>query len=218
MSDAYGGTHLRQRQRVGKDVMAKGAPTRARSVAKLRAAALEAFAERGFHGVSVEEICTRAGLSRGAFYSNFEDKETLFFALFDEHADRVVARLDAAISRAATVEEVLDGLSGAWGGSGDEERLWFLASTEFTLHAIRHPETARRLAEHDRRLRARFAELLAVFFARSGRRADPDIDMLARLIIALYEGAMMQTLIEPGQLQPGELQRRYLPAILQADD
>jgi AcrR family transcriptional regulator len=198
--------------------MAKGAPTRARSVAKLRAAALEAFAKRGFHGASVEEICTRAGLSRGAFYSNFEDKETLFFALFGEHADREVARLDAAISQAATVEEVLDGLSGAWRGSGDEERLWFLASTEFTLHAIRHPEIARRLAEHDRRLRARFAELLAVFFARSGQRADSDSDMLARLIIALHEGAMMQALIEPGQLQPGELQRRYLPAILQADD
>ncbi|PJN05319.1 TetR family transcriptional regulator [Streptomyces sp. CB01635] len=196
--------------------MAKGAQTRARSVSRLQAAALEVFAERGFHGASIEEICTRAGLSRGAFYSNFEDKEALFFALFDEHADREVARLDAAISDASTVEEALDGLTGD--GSGDEERLWFLASTEFTLHAIRNPQTAERLAEHDRRLRARLTELLTGFFARVGRHGNLDLDPLARLLIALHEGALMQSLIEPDRLPPGELQRRFLPAILRAED
>ncbi|MER7204460.1 TetR/AcrR family transcriptional regulator [Streptomyces sp. NPDC056656] len=185
-------------------------------MSRLQAAALEVFAERGFHGASIEEICTRAGLSRGAFYSNFEDKEALFFALFDEHADREVARLDAAISDASTVEEALDGLTGD--GSGDEERLWFLASTEFTLHAIRNPQTAERLAEHDRRLRARLTELLTGFFARVGRHGNLDLDPLARLLIALHEGALMQSLIEPDRLPPGELQRRFLPAILRAED
>ncbi|MEV7192826.1 TetR/AcrR family transcriptional regulator [Streptomyces sp. NPDC093510] len=185
-------------------------------MAKLQAAALDVFAEHGFHGASIEEICTRAGLSRGAFYSNFEDKEALFFALFDEHADREVARLDAAVSGAATIDEVLDALVGAWKGHGDEERSWFLASTEFTVHAIRHPATARRLAEHDRRLRDRLSELLAVFFERVGREGPADLDMLARCVIALHEGALMQTLVEPGELRPGELQRRFLPAVLLA--
>lgn len=195
--------------------MAKGAQTRARSVSRLQAAALEVFAERGFRGASIEEICTRAGLSRGAFYSNFEDKEALFFALFDEHADREVARLDAAISDASTVEEALDGLTGD--RNSDEERLWFLASTEFTLHAIRHPQTAERLAEHDRLLRARLTELLTGFFARVGRHGNPDLDSLARLLIALHEGALMQSLVESDRLPPGALQRRFLPAILRAE-
>jgi AcrR family transcriptional regulator len=40
-------------------------------------AAGEVFAERGFHGASVEDICERAGFTRGAFYSNFSSKDDL---------------------------------------------------------------------------------------------------------------------------------------------
>ena len=44
-------------------------------------AAYEVFAETGVHAASVEMITERAGFTRGAFYSNFDTKEELFFAL-----------------------------------------------------------------------------------------------------------------------------------------
>jgi AcrR family transcriptional regulator len=51
------------------------------------------FAERGFQGTRTEEVVQRAGLTRGALYHHFRDKEDLFRAVHDEVAGEVVALL-----------------------------------------------------------------------------------------------------------------------------
>ena len=64
--------------------------SRANTRERLLAAARLAFARGGFHGASVDEIASEAGLSTGALYSNFNGKEDLFLVLLereiDEHA------------------------------------------------------------------------------------------------------------------------------------
>ena len=55
------------------------------------------FTEQGFAKTSVEDIVARAGYTRGAFYSNFADKDAVFFALMDERLEQ----------RSAQVAEVL---------------------------------------------------------------------------------------------------------------
>jgi TetR/AcrR family transcriptional regulator, repressor of fatR-cypB operon len=45
-------------------------------------AALELFAERGFHGTSVAQIADRAHVGAGTIYRYFEDKEVLVNALY----------------------------------------------------------------------------------------------------------------------------------------
>ncbi|MEU7636294.1 TetR/AcrR family transcriptional regulator [Streptomyces sp. NPDC039016] len=197
--------------------MPKG-PTKRRpqTTARLLDAARETFADRGFHGASIEEICDRAGLTRGAFYSNYRTKEELFFALFDLHARRVVERLTAAVDEMQDTEDPLRTLIARTSTPDEAERRWYLLSTEFTLHAIRHPETARTLAEHDRRLRTEIARLLAVLFGRLGRRPTVDLDSLARLVTAVHEGSLAQSLVEPDHLPPDELPGTYLPLVIHA--
>jgi AcrR family transcriptional regulator len=57
-----------------------------------RAALLDAaerlWAERGIHGVSLDEIAGTAGLTKGAVYSNFTGKTDLLLALLDRHTQR----------------------------------------------------------------------------------------------------------------------------------
>jgi AcrR family transcriptional regulator len=59
--------------------------TREEKKAELRAdlidAAAELFAERGYWGVSLDEIAERAGVTKGAVYSNFESKDDLLLAV-----------------------------------------------------------------------------------------------------------------------------------------
>ncbi len=50
---------------------------------RLIEAAERLFIRKGFDGASVEEISETAGYSRGAFYSNFEDKEQVFLAVIN---------------------------------------------------------------------------------------------------------------------------------------
>lgn len=63
---------------------------------RLMDAALETFAEKGVLAASVEEICERAGFTRGAFYSNFESKDDLCAAV----AVRATDEISTAIRRA----------------------------------------------------------------------------------------------------------------------
>ncbi|MFI7099671.1 TetR/AcrR family transcriptional regulator [Streptomyces sp. NPDC050161] len=195
--------------------MPKG-PTKRRpqTTARLLDAALETFAERGFHGTSIEEICERAGFTRGAFYSNFRTKEELFFALFDLHAQRVVDRLAHAVDELEEADDPVRAVLTRMSALDETERRWYLLSTEFTLHAIRHPATARTLADHDRLLREEIIRLLGRLFDRIGRRPTVDLNSLARLTAAVHEGALAQSLVEPDHLAPGELAVTYLPLLI----
>ena len=52
--------------------------------------ARQLFAENGFQATRTEEIVQRAGLTRGALYHHFRDKEDLFRAVYEEVAGEVV--------------------------------------------------------------------------------------------------------------------------------
>lgn len=74
---------------------------RAQTQLKLMRAATEIFAERGIIAGSVEQICERAGFTRGAFYSNFDSKEALCVELLD--AERRFYQKAFAKGAAATI-------------------------------------------------------------------------------------------------------------------
>ena len=50
----------------------------------LLTAARALFAERGYAGVGTEEVVRRAGVTRGALYHYFRDKQDLFRAVFEQ--------------------------------------------------------------------------------------------------------------------------------------
>jgi AcrR family transcriptional regulator len=195
--------------------MPRGATKRRpQTTAALLNAALETFAERGFHAATIEQICERAGYTRGAFYSNFRTKEDLFFALFDAHSDRVITRLTDLVEKAGSDAPALDRFTQLMSQVEPSERTWYLVTTEFTLYAIRNPEAARVLAGRDARLRAEISRLLLDVIRRAGRRIDVDPDQLARLLVAMREGGLAQSYVEPDRLPPGELERKFLPTLL----
>jgi AcrR family transcriptional regulator len=171
--------------------MARGRPV---TVAALLDAAGELFAERGFGATSIPDICARAGLTKGALYSNFASKEALFLALFDRFTDRLIARIEEALAPAQSLQ---DGLARVRDVVSDRQsRQWFLVSMEFTLHAIRHPAIAATLLQHETRTQERFAAMLAAALARAGRQATIPLTDLARIVIAVAEGSDTQTLVE----------------------
>jgi AcrR family transcriptional regulator len=77
-----------------------GRPTRAQ-IAEIRekifSAAMIEFSERGFHGASIANIASRAGVSRMTVYKHFESKEQLLEKLSDHSSDRLRGKLAEAI-------------------------------------------------------------------------------------------------------------------------
>jgi AcrR family transcriptional regulator len=59
-------------------------------------AARRLFAERGYADTPTEEIVDRAGVTRGALYHHFRDKEDLFRAVFDQLEQELLQRAAGA--------------------------------------------------------------------------------------------------------------------------
>ncbi|MFC0453719.1 TetR/AcrR family transcriptional regulator [Rhodococcus jostii] len=57
---------------------------------KILDTAAELFYEKGFHGTSVDELGSRAGLSGPAIYRHFSGKDEILATLFDEAMDELI--------------------------------------------------------------------------------------------------------------------------------
>src|SRR5579884_4290447 len=78
---------------------------------RLIEAALEVFADRGYHAASLSEIAARAGLTTGAVYSTFGSKKALLVAACTQGAaesDTVDMLRDAPTLRAGLQRLGLD--------------------------------------------------------------------------------------------------------------
>ena len=91
-------------------------PTRAETRERLFEAAAEVFQERGIGAASIDAIAEAAGLTRGAFYSNFANKDELIAAMLADHVDRSVRHHRELLERlGATTWTIDDGILSADG-------------------------------------------------------------------------------------------------------
>ncbi|MCY1715565.1 TetR family transcriptional regulator [Microbacterium sp. SL62] len=159
--------------------MARWAPdTRER----LREAAMQLFAERGFDATTVPDIVERAGVTRRTFFRHFGDKREVFFG--DDEIPRLAAEMLAAAPADSSPFEI------AWAGFQS------LATDRFEP---RRDEivAARRLIEAEPALRERDlqkqADLRAVLV--EGYRAR-GIESLQARVLAGVAVELLQTALE----------------------
>jgi AcrR family transcriptional regulator len=91
----------------GTDVKGKKAAQGEATRSALLGAARELFGDQGYGATSLEEIVARAGVTKGALYHHFADKESLFKTVFEqverEVSDQAVAEFNQPDSWAALV-------------------------------------------------------------------------------------------------------------------
>jgi AcrR family transcriptional regulator len=67
--------------------------------------ACEVFAERGFHATSMEDVASRAGVTKPVLYQHFPSKRALFVELLDDVGHQLLGELAVATSAAHTGRE-----------------------------------------------------------------------------------------------------------------
>jgi AcrR family transcriptional regulator len=68
--------------------------------AQLLAVAREVFVEDGYHGAAMEQIATRAGVTKPVLYQHFESKKELYLALLEEDMSSLREGVTSAIDGA----------------------------------------------------------------------------------------------------------------------
>src|SRR5665213_1835425 len=125
-------------------------------------AAARVFAERGFHGASLDQVAAAAGITKGAVYSNFKNKEDLFLALLEANRDREMDALYATLEALDSLPEAQlpEFVTLVQGQTTDLGGNWDILYTEFALYAMRNPAAREKLAEFDALTIAKVAELI----------------------------------------------------------
>ncbi|MEB3905758.1 TetR/AcrR family transcriptional regulator [Mycobacterium ulcerans] len=170
---------------------------RAETRARLVDAAFRVFADKGFGHVRIEDVCAAAGYTRGAFYSQFDSLEELFFTLYDQRATLISEQVGTAMASVGDPTDV-PGTVDRIASTLLLDRDWLLIKTDFLMHAARHPDLAQRLAAHRAQLRAAVEDRLAgsdvELPAAIGSVADA-----ARAVVAAYDGVSIQLLLDGDQ-------------------
>lgn len=171
-------------------------PRRAETRQRLLDAAFEAFAEEGFGRCSVEQVCERAGFTRGAFYSNFTSLEELFLAMWEQRSALMLAEAAAVLDAPGSVandprravEQVLTAVP--------VDDKWFRITSEFTAHALRNPDLRQVMVAREEAIAAALTPVVVALMRRNGRRV-PDPAALGRALVAVHDGTLAQCLLEP---------------------
>jgi AcrR family transcriptional regulator len=165
----------------------------------LLAAAAQVFAERGFHGASLDEVATVAGFTKGAVYSNFKNKEDLFLALFRAQYEEETAALRATLEASDVPSEAR--LSDFVALFQDQTHLarsnFGLLYQEFWLYAARNPDVRKQFTQIDDEAVEALAELISA--ERQGLGLEPlgDAVQTARIIEVLFRGIGLLRILQP---------------------
>ena len=205
-------TSSAQPRRPPRGASARVTKRRAETRANLMEAAFRVFADKGFGQVRIDDVCTAAGYTRGAFYSNFDSLEELFFTLYDESARLIAGQVADALT-ARDINPGLEAVIERVTATLLLNRDWLLIKTDFLLHAARNPAVADRLAAHRQQLRTEIEKRL------DGARdqltlpdAIGDTSNAARAVVAAYDAVTVQLLLD-GDLQAA---RTWLTQLLTA--
>jgi AcrR family transcriptional regulator len=82
----------------------------------IEVAAIELFAERGYHGAAMDEIARRSGVSTPVVYDHFESKPALHRRLLERTRDELLAMWRENLGGEGTPEQQIAQALDAWAG------------------------------------------------------------------------------------------------------
>src|SRR5579871_3824335 len=155
---------------------------------RLIEAAERLFIRRGFDDASVEEISELAGYSRGAFYSNFENKEQVFLAVIDRCLPKA---LNDILHRESEPEQRMSAVR-EWFSNQWRVKDFVALRMEFTRRAMKDRSVRKHFAAlRQRELQTCSASVTECFGATSGLPAGrPEIVALVLLAVAHGLGSL----------------------------
>jgi AcrR family transcriptional regulator len=157
-------------------------------------AAIQLFSAEGYKAASVDEICARAGVSKGAFYYHFKAKRELFLALLKDWLDGLDRAMHA--SRRSTVPETLlqftEVLPMMMGSAQGRLNMWL----EFWLQASRDKGIWTQTIAPYRHYRELFSGMIEEGIAEGTlRKVDPQV--AAQAILSMAVGLFLQSVLDP---------------------
>ena len=182
------------------------------------------FAERGVIGGTVEDICERAGFTRGAFYSNFGDKDDVVDALVEREHERLLGHLEASF---AGIDRAVVEAGGDLAACARRSSTSCCARSPSTARCRSSRPSSRSTRSAGRTRRGRFVAINLAFRDRIARFLEDGMRTLGRellvdrvhltdAIVAIAESSVRRALLSGPDADPDAMASAVLPGLLLA--
>jgi len=158
--------------------------------------ALSEFAAHGYETTSVSQICTAAGVSKGAFYHHFQSKQALFLELLNDWLDRIDLQLKTVRGQSTSVPDALMTMTrlieNIYQVAGENLPLFL----EFWVQASQDKVVWQQVISPYRRYQHYFAALIQEGIE-EGSIKEVDPHTTARVLVGLAVGLLLQGVLDP---------------------
>lgn len=178
------------------------APLQRRSLekrARLKAAGLALFGEKGYENTSIDEIARRSQLAVGSFYQHFRSKRQLLLALMDE----LLEKLNQLNLQPQAATDVRAGLRGLLSRAFSHDLRYLGAYRAWQEAALSDPELVRKQREIHRWTTGRVMRVFQFLQTLPGARREVDVPGLARAMDTFFWSLLAQA----GRLPKPEIER-----------
>ncbi|WP_432836877.1 TetR/AcrR family transcriptional regulator [Dactylosporangium sp. CA-092794] len=149
------------------------------------------FARHGYEGATVRRLEEEIGLSRGAIFHHFRDKDSLFLAVAEDDAATMVATV-AEHGLVQVMRDLLASASATATDTGEPDVSgWLGSQLEVSRRLRTDPEFAKRWAARSEAVAAATRERLQRQREAGVLRDDVPIGILAQFLELAYDGLVL---------------------------
>lgn len=163
-------------------------------------AAVECFAARGYHAVSVSDLAKHAGVSKGLMYNYFCSKEELLKAIFNEIMQEMMQIFDPERKGLPARKDILEYLDRFFRHLSSNIILWKMYMAIFSQPAVQQLLTAEILEASQEPLK-----MIEDYFRKQGYK-KPDVEVA--FISTLFSGIVVEFIADPEHYPLDQIRKR----------
>ncbi|MDI6850707.1 MAG: TetR/AcrR family transcriptional regulator [bacterium] len=183
--------------------------------AKILKAGEELFSLKGYDATSIQEICEKAEVSKGAFFHYFPTKERFFLEILDLWLKDLTSRINEYIETSQNVYESLLKMTELFREIFRESRPKFLLFIEFLRAGIRDENILKKLSEYFELYTNYFSQIISEGIEK-GILKKVDTRVTAHVIVSYAIGTIEQQIFKEDNHEFEEISKEGIRLILES--
>lgn len=152
-------------------------------------AAMDLFANEGYHPSSISKIAKKAGISKGLLYNYFESKENLLVQIMTAGLEKMLSVFDPNNDGVLSEEEMTNFISDIFNMLKENQQYWKLYYAVFL-----QPKVHKLLAPEYEKMLTKFMQMLVDYYKSHGLK-NPEQE--AMIFGSLIDGIAFNYIINP---------------------
>lgn len=172
-------------------------PTRDETRTRIFEATARVIEEVGVSGATIDQIVNEAGFTRGAFYSNFDNKDDLLVSMLQDHLAQTKVRNAHRLQENSDAASLVASLQRDDDYEGDPLHRSPVLQIELILHVARRDELRPLLADRLAEMRTLVGEIANAALKAAGVETSVTTEELGFMLVALEDGLRLHHLLDP---------------------